>query len=86
MIETLSRILRTIAFVLVALISLGMALIFTISTLVAVIILFVAMRLRGQKFSVQEYWTTRQSKRKPIFGKGAGDNQQVSDIDARDVR
>jgi hypothetical protein len=86
MIEMLSRILRTIAFVLVALISLGMALIFTISTLVAVIILFVAMRLRGQKFSVQEYWTTRQSKRKPVFGKGVGDNQQVSDIDARDVR
>jgi hypothetical protein len=86
MIEMLSRILRTIAFVLVALISLGMALIFTISTLVAVIILFVAMRLRGQKFSVQEYWTTRQSKRKPIFGKGVGDSQQVSDIDARDVR
>jgi hypothetical protein len=86
MIEMLSRILRTIAFVLVALISLGMALIFTISTLVAVIILFVAMRLRGQKFSVQEYWTTRQSKRKPIFGKGVGASQQVSDIDARDVR
>ena len=86
MIETLTRILRAMALVLVALISIGMALIFTISTLIAVVILFVAMRLRGQKFSVQEYWTTRQSKRKPIFAKGLGDNQRVSDIEARDVR
>ncbi len=86
MIETLTRILRAIALVLVALISIGMALIFTVSTLIAVAILFVAMRLRGQKFSVQEYWTTRQSKRKPIFTKGLGDNQRVSDVEARDVR
>lgn len=86
MIETLTRILRAIALVLVALISIGMALIFTISTLIAVVILFVAMRLRGQKFSVQEYWTTRQSKRKPIFSKGLGDNQRISDVEARDVR
>lgn len=86
MIETLTRILRAMALVLVALISIGMALIFTISTLIAVVILFVAMRLRGQKFSVQEYWTTRQSKRKPIFAKGLGDNQRVSDVEARDVR
>lgn len=86
MIETLTRILRAMALVLVALISIGMALIFTISTLIAVVILFVAMRLRGQKFSVQEYWTTRQSKRKPIFSKGSGDNQRISDVEARDVR
>lgn len=86
MIETLTRILRAIALVLVALISIGMALIFTVSTLIAVVILFVAMRLRGQKFSVQEYWTTRQSKRKPIFSKGLGDNQRISDVEARDVR
>ena len=86
MIETLTRILRAMALVLVALISIGMALIFTVSTLIAVVILFIAMRLRGQKFSVQEYWTNRQSKRKPIFTKGLGDNQRVSDVEARDVR
>lgn len=86
MIETLTRILRAMALALVALISIGMALIFTVSTLIAVVILFVAMRLRGQKFSVQEYWTNRQSKRKPIFNKGPGDNQRVSDVEARDVR
>lgn len=86
MFETLSRIFRAILIGLIALISIGMALIFTISTIIAVVILFVAMRLRGQKFSVQEYWTTRQSKRKPIFGKGLGDNQRVTDIEARDIQ
>jgi hypothetical protein len=86
MIETLTRIIRAMALVLVALISIGMALIFTVSTLIAVVILFVAMRLRGQKFSVQEYWTNRQAERKPIFNKGLGDNQRVSDVEARDVR
>lgn len=88
MFETLSRIMRAIMIGLLALVSIGMALIFTLSTLIAVAILFVAMRLRGKEFSVQQYWTTRQAQRKPmkpIFGKGLGAKQRVTDIQARDV-
>jgi len=92
--EFLNRLIRMIAFALVALIGLGMALIFTFSTLIAVGILFAVAKLRGKRFSVQEYWTSRQSRRKPIFTKGstggstgpaAPSRDNVTDVEARDV-
>jgi predicted RND superfamily exporter protein len=96
MTDFLKRFLRIAAFGLVALIGLGMALIFTFSTLIAVAILFFAAKLRGQRFSVQEYWTNRQARRKPIFTKGSFSNNShppsgysrddVTDVQARDVR
>jgi len=89
MVEFLKRFVRIVAFGLVALIGLGMALIFTFSTIIAVAILFMAAWLRGQRFSVQEYWTSRQSKRKPLFAKGNRGNRargDVSDVEARDIR
>ncbi len=91
MIDLFKRLIRVLAFALVALIGLGMALIFTFSTLIAVGILFLAAKLRGQRFSVQEYWTNRQSRRKPIFSKGNQGQQHysrdnVTDVQARDVR
>jgi hypothetical protein len=51
-----------------------------------VAILFMAAWLRGQRFSVQEYWTSRQSKRKPLFAKGNRARDDVSDVEARDIR
>lgn len=96
--EFLNRLIRAVAFGLIALIGLGMALIFTFSTLIAVGILFLAAKLRGKRFSVQEYWTSRQASRKPIFTKGgSGGNttggttqptrsrDNVTDVEARDV-
>ena len=92
--EFLKRLVQIVAFGLVALIGLGMALIFTFSTLIAVGILFVAAKLRGKRFSVQEYWTSRQARRKPIFTKGstggstgpsAPSRDNVTDVEARDV-
>jgi len=86
MVDFLKRFVRIVAFALVALIGLGMALIFTFSTIIAVAILFIAAWLRGQRFSVQEYWTSRQSKRKPLFAKGNRTRDDVSDVEARDIR
>jgi len=99
MIESLGRLLRFVALGLVALIGLGMALIFTFSTIIAVGILYLVARLRGRKFSVQEYWTNRQAQRKPIFPKGnmgggtdgrmgasSHSKDNVTDVEARDVR
>jgi hypothetical protein len=94
MIDFIGRLLRFVALALVALIGLGMALIFTFSTIIAVAILFLVARLRGQRFSVQEYWTNRQAQRKPVFSKGNSGNStfssqprdNVTDVEARDVR
>lgn len=84
--DFLSRLVRAVAFGLIALIGLGMALLFTFSTLIAIGILFVAAKLRGQGFSPQEYWTSRQSRRKPLFTKGSMSRGNVTDVQARDVR
>jgi hypothetical protein len=86
MVNFFKRLLGAVAFVLVALISLGMALIFTFSTLIAMAILALAAKLRGQRFSVQEYWTSRQSRRKPLFSKGNLSRDDVTDVQARDIR
>ncbi len=84
--ETISRIFRALVFGLIALTGLFMAVVFTFSTVIAVAILYAVARFRGRKFSVQEYWTVRQSGRKPIFSAGARTRESVTDIEARDVR
>ncbi len=84
--DFLSRLLRAVAFGLIALIGLVMALIFTFSTIVAIGILFIASKLRGQRFSPQEYWTSRQSRQKSLFIKGNLSRDNVTDVQARDVR
>jgi len=96
MIDFIGRVLRYVALAIVALIGLGMALIFTFSTIIAVAILFLVARLRGQRFSVQEYWTNRKAQRKPIFTKGNAASSErahdsrarddVTDVEARDIR
>ena len=96
MIDFIGRFFRFVALALVALIGLGMALIFTFSTIIAVAILFLVARLRGQRFSVQEYWTNRKAQRKPIFTKGntasseraheSRNRENVTDVEARDIR
>jgi hypothetical protein len=91
MIDFIGRLFRFVALALVALIGLGMALIFTFSTIIAVAILFLVARLRGQRFSVQEYWTNRKAQRKPIFTKGNAASSErtrenVTDVEARDIR
>lgn len=96
MIAFIGRLLRYMALAIVALIGLGMALIFTISTIIAVAILYLVARLRGQRFSVQEYWTNRKAQRKPIFTKGSSASndrthesrkrENVTDVEARDIR
>ena len=84
--ETISRIFRALAVGLIAMTGLVLAVAFTFSTIIAVAILYAVARFRGRKFSVQEYWTTRQSVRKPVFVAGARARDGITDIEARDVR
>lgn len=84
--ETLNRIFRTVFVGLIAMIGLFMALVFTFSTIIAVAILYLVARLRGRKFSVQEYWTARKAQHKPAFSAGTRTKREsVTDIEARDV-
>ncbi len=89
MFELLRRIVRTIVIALVALVGLTMAIIFTASTLIAIIIAVVVAKVRGKPFAPKEYWMARQSRRKALFTQGSlrrKDVSDVTDVKARDIR
>ena len=63
-----------------------MAVIFTVSTILAMTILIIASAVRGKRFEVKEYWMNRQARRKSILDKGSLRSKDVTDVDARDVK
>ncbi len=82
----IQRLLRAVIFTLLALIGLIMAIIFTVSTILAMTVLIIAAAIRGKRFEVKEYWMNRQARRKSILGKGSLRSKDVSDVDARDIK
>ena len=86
MTEFIQRLFRAILMIIMAVAGLFMALIFTFSTLLAIAVLFIFSRLRGQQFAAREYWSARQSRHKPHFGQGSLNRKDVTDIEAREIR
>ena len=88
MLFLLQRLVRLVAFVFLALIGLFMAVVFVASTIVAVTILTIVARLRGQTFSAKDYWMARSARRKPIVKSGSfatKNSSDVTDVKARDI-
>jgi len=86
MIELFRRIIRVVVFLVVAFVGLFMALILTISTIIAIAILLVVSRLRGKPFAVKEYWMASKSKRKSMSTTGTLNPKDVTDVESRDIR
>lgn len=94
MIDTFSRFLRAVAFAVLALFGMAMALVFMISTAIAVGILYVVAKVRGKPFGVRAYWSQRQGARPGAFRPGAAGGAapftpargDVIDVEAREVR
>lgn len=82
----IQRLLRAVIFIVLALIGVIMAVIFTVSTILAMTILIIASAVRGKRFEVKEYWMNRQARRKAILDKGSLRSKDVTDVDARDVK
>jgi hypothetical protein len=85
--NAISRLVRALAFTLLALIGGAMALLFMASTAIAVGILYVISRVRGRPFGVRAYWHQRNATR------GAGPaspfppvRPDVIDVEAREIR
>ena len=85
MAELIRRLVRLLLLTVLALAGLAMAVIFTVSTLIALGIAIVIASLRGQRISAKEYWKERQSRRKPMFRPGALRGGDVTDVQSRDV-
>lgn len=84
----IQRLFRAILFIVLALLGLAMAFIFTISTLIAVLILSVVSAVRGKPFAAKEYWTQRQERSKSLLNKGAlytNSKADVTDVEVREV-
>lgn len=86
MIELFRRIIRLVVFLVVAFVGLVMALILTISTIIAIAILLVVSRVRGKPFAVKEYWMASKSKRKSMSPTGTLNPKDVTDVESRDIR
>ena len=95
MTEFISRLLRTIVLAVLAMVGMGMALIFMLSTAIAVGVLYVVARLRGRPFGVRAYWQQRQAQAEPRQPAGFGQpaaaggfrprRAEVIDVESRDV-
>ena len=91
MIDTISRFLRAVAFAVLALFGMAMALVFMISTAIAVGILYVVAKVRGKPFGVRAYWSQRQNARPGSFQAGPASpftppRGDVIDVEVREVR
>lgn len=58
---TLNQILRLILLLIVGMFGMAMALVFMVSTAIAVGVLYVIARVKGRPFGVRAYWSERRS-------------------------
>lgn len=82
--NALSRFVRALALTLLALIGATMALVFMVSTAIAVGILYVVAKMRGKPFGVRAYWHQRQAGR--ATGAPFPAPRDVIDVEVREVR
>lgn len=85
MAEFIRRTVRFLFLTVLTLAGLAMAIVFTVSTLIALAIAMLVASLRGQRISPREYWNARQSRRKPLFRPGSLRSGDVTDVQSRDV-
>lgn len=91
MTHSLIRFFRAVLFAALALIGMTMALVFMLSTAIAVAILYVVAKVRGKPFGVRAYWSQqRQGTRPGPFPSAAPFATQprgdVIDVEAREIR
>jgi len=98
MTDTLSRFVRTLLLGMLALVGMGMALIFMVSTAIAIGVLYIVARVRGKPFGARAYWSQRKASQsqQPFAGANPFTRNQahrmptgrpdVVDIEAREIR
>ncbi|NLY64600.1 MAG: hypothetical protein GX070_06570 [Alcaligenaceae bacterium] len=60
--DFLDSILKTVLFVTLTIVGLCMAFIFMLSTAIALGVMYIVARVRGQRFSAGQFWTQSRSK------------------------
>jgi len=97
MTDTLSRIVRTAILALLAIVGMGMALIFMVSTAIAVGVFYIVAKVRGKPFGARAYWSQRRAagqagpQGSPFqagnpFTRTQARRPEIVDVEAREVR
>jgi len=80
--NTFNQIIRGILFLVLAIFGMAMAVIFMISTAIAVAILYVVARIKGRPFGVKAYWEER---RRPAASKNVFKSKDITDVEMREI-
>lgn len=92
--NTLNQILRSALFFVLTIVGMLMAVVFMVSTAIAIAILYVVARISGRPFAIKSYWDQRRrSKTRPDFShKGPSqptsssrNTQNVTDVEMREI-
>lgn len=92
--NTLNQILRSALFFVLTIVGMLMAVVFMVSTALAVAILYIVARISGRPFAIKSYWDQRRrSKTRPSFSSkdvsqttSSGRNtQNVTDVEMREI-
>jgi len=80
--NTFNQLLRGLLFFVLALFGMAMAVIFMVSTAIAIGVLYVVARIKGRPFGVKAYWAQR---RTPGASKNTFKNKDVVDVEMREI-
>lgn len=88
--NTLNQIFRFILLVIAGILGMAMALVFMVSTAIAIGVLYVVARIKGRPFGVRAYWTERRTGSYTHMGTGPYTSrrhreQDVIDVEAREI-
>ena len=81
--NTFNQIIRVLLFFALAIFGMAMALVFMVSTAIAIGVLYVVARIKGRPFGVKAYWEERRNT-KPA-AKSAFPNKDVTDVEMREI-
>lgn len=85
---TLNQILRLILLLVVGMLGMAMALVFMVSTAIAIGVLYVVARVKGRPFGVRAYWSGRRAGQYTGSRPGSTSryrDQDVIDVEAREI-
>lgn len=85
---TLNQIFRLILLLIVGIVGMAMALVFMVSTAIAVGVLYVVARIKGRPFGVRAYWAERRAgsyPRQAAYAKRRYHEKDVIDVEAREI-
>lgn len=84
--NTFNQIIRTVLFALLTIFGMLMAVVFMVSTAIAIGILYIVARISGRPFGVKNYWQQRRRPKVSPMPKGPSySKNDVTDIEMREI-